>query len=241
MHSVKKIVLILAALFLTATGYSQDASTNKWEKSAGIGLTLTKGNSDTIMFTADALATRKWTSDELSLGASASYGEQEDVKNNETVKGFGQWNHLFTERFYSYVRVDALHDAIADVDYRVTLSPGAGYYFIKQDNMHLSGEVGPGVVFEKQGGVEKTYFTARVAEKFDYKFNDRARMWQMVEFLPQVDNLDNYIINAEIGVEASITKKTALRAVIQDTYDNQPAPGREKNDLKLVSSFVVKF
>ena len=89
--------------------------------------------------------------------------------------------------------------------------------------------------------MEKTYFTARVAEKFDYKLNDRARIWEMVEFLPQVDNLDNYIINGEVGVEASITKKTALRAVLQDTYDNQPAPGRKKNDLKLVSSVVMKF
>ena len=241
MHSVKKIVLVLAALFLAAAGYSQDASTNKWERSAALGLTLTKGNSDTLMVTADALATRKWISDELSLGASASYGEDDGEKNNEALKGFAQWNHLFTEKFYGYVRVDALHDAIADVEYRVTLSPGVGYYFIKQDNMHLSAEAGPGVVFEKQGGVEKTYFTARVAEKFDYKFNDRARMWQMVEFLPQVDNLDNYIINAEVGVEASLTKKTALRAVVQDTYDNQPAPGRDKNDLKLVTSVVVKF
>jgi putative salt-induced outer membrane protein YdiY len=239
MHSGKKIVFALAALSLAATGYSQ--STNKWEKSAALGLTLTRGNSDTLLFTADALALRKWKSDELSLGASISYGEQDDVKNNEAVKGFAQWNHLFSDRFYGYARVEALHDAIADVEYRVTLSPGVGYYFIKQDNMHLSAEAGPGVVFEKQGGVDKTYLTARIAEKFDYKFNDRARVWQSVEFLPQVDNLDNFLINAEVGAEAGLTKKTSLRVVVQDTYDNQPAPGRKKNDLKLVSSVAVKF
>src|SRR6478735_7590527 len=104
MHSAKKIVFVLAALFLTATGYSQDASTNKWEKSAAIGLTLNKGNTDNILFTADVLATRKWISDELSLGASGSYGEDDGEKNNETVKGFAQWNHLLTDRFYTYVR-----------------------------------------------------------------------------------------------------------------------------------------
>jgi putative salt-induced outer membrane protein YdiY len=233
----------MAALFFAVTGYSQPSasSTNKWEKSAALGLTLTRGNSDTLLFTADALALRKWTADELSLGASISYGEQNDIKNNEAAKGFGQWNHLFSDRFYSYVRLEALHDAVADVEYRVTLSPGVGYYFIKEDRMHLSAEAGPGVVIEKQGSAEKTYFTARVAEKFDYKLNDRARLWQSVEFLPQVDNLDNYIINAELGVEAGLTKKTALRALLQDTFDNQPAPGRKKNDLKLVTSVVVKF
>jgi putative salt-induced outer membrane protein YdiY len=236
---MKKILFVMAALFLTATGYSQ--STNKWQTSAGLGLTLTKGNSDTLLFTADVVTLKKYTSDELTFGASVAYGEQEDVKNSEAMKAFGQWNHLFTDRFYSYVRVEGLHDAIADVEYRITLSPGVGYYFIKETNMTLSAEAGPGVVIEKQGSVEKTYMMARVAEKFDYKLSDRARVWQMAEFLPQVDNLDNYIINAEVGVESSLTKKTSLRAVLQDTYDNQPAPGRKKNDLKLVTSVVVKF
>jgi putative salt-induced outer membrane protein YdiY len=239
MHSTKKILFVMAALSLTATGYSQ--STNKWQSSAGLGLTLTRGNSDTLLFTADAQTAKKFTTDELSFGASVSYGEQNDIKNNEAAKAYGQWNHLFSERFYGYVRAEGLHDAIADVEYRVTLSPGVGYYFIKEPKMTLSGEAGPAVVFEKQGGNEKTYLTARVAEKFEYKFNDRARIWQSAEFLPQIDNLDNYIINAELGVESSLTKKTALRAVLQDTFDNQPAPGRKKNDLKLVTSVVVKF
>jgi putative salt-induced outer membrane protein len=234
-----KTAIALAALSMAATGYSQ--STNRWETSAALGMTLTKGNSDTLMVTADALTSRKYTSDELSFGVSLSYGEQSDIKNNETAKAFGQWNHLFTERFYGYVRADALHDAIADIDYRITLSPGVGYYFIKNEKMLLSGEVGPGVVIEKQGGEEKIYFVGRVAEKFEYKFSDKAKMWQMAEFLPQLDDFDNFIINAEIGVEASITGKTALRAVLQDTYDNEPAPGRKKNDLKLVTSVVVKF
>ncbi|HEY6227848.1 MAG TPA: DUF481 domain-containing protein [Verrucomicrobiae bacterium] len=239
MQFTKKIVFALAALSLTAAGYSQ--STNKWESSAGLGLTLTRGNSDTLLFTADAQTAKKYTSDELSFGASISYGEQNDIKNNEAAKAYGQWNHLFSKRFYGYLRAEGLHDAIADVEYRVTLSPGAGYYFIKETNMTLSAEAGPAVVFEKQGGVEKTYLTARAAEKFEYKFNDRARIWQMAEFLPQIDNLDNYVINAELGVEASLTKRTALRAVLQDTFDNQPAPGRKKNDLKLVTSVVLKF
>jgi putative salt-induced outer membrane protein YdiY len=234
-----RITLTLAALCFAATGYSQ--STNKWETSAGVGLTLTKGNSDTLLFTADALTAKKYTSDELSFGASLSYGEQNDIKNNEAAKVFGQWNHLFTDRFYAYLRAEGLHDAIADIEYRITLSPGVGYYFIKDPKMTLSAEAGPGVIIEKQGDVEKTYFVARVAEKFEYKFSDRARVWQMAEFMPQIDKLDNFIINAEVGVESSLTKKTSLRAVLQDTYDNQPAPGRKKNDLKLVTSLVVKF
>jgi putative salt-induced outer membrane protein YdiY len=231
--------VLISGLALAGSSYAQ--STNRWEKSASAGLTLTKGNSDTLLFTADILAARKWAHDELNLGASVSYGEDHDVKNNEAVRGFSQWNHLFTDRFYGYLRLEALHDAIADVEYRVTLSPGAGYYFIKNDTTRLSGEVGPGIVFEKQGREESQYFTARIAERFEHKLNDRAKIWQSLEFLPQVDDLNNFIINAEVGVEAALTKKLSLRVLAQDTYDREPAPGRKQNDIKLVSGVAWKF
>ncbi len=68
-----------------------------------------------------------------------------------------------------------------------------------------------------------------------------ARVWQSLELLPQVNELDKYLVNAEIGIEAAISKKISLQAILQDTYANQPAPGRKANDLKLISGLKYKF
>jgi hypothetical protein len=46
-----------------------------WEESAGFGLTLTRGNSRPLLFTANGLATRKTKLMELDLDAEATYGE----------------------------------------------------------------------------------------------------------------------------------------------------------------------
>lgn len=213
----------------------------KWEKSAALGLTLTEGNSDTLLVTANILAARKGERNEISLGADGTYGENNDVKNNETLHGFAQYNRLFTDRFYGYARVDGLHDAIADVEYRFTFSPGVGYYFIKNDRTRLSAEIGPGYVLESQGGDERGYFIARLGEKFDHKLNEKSKIWQSFEVLPELEDFDNYIINAELGVETQLTEKLALRSYVQDTYDHEPAPGRKKNDLKLVTAIAWKF
>ena len=213
----------------------------KWERSASVGLTLTEGNSDSVLVTAQALGVRKWDNHEMQLGASAAYGEVEDAKNADSLSGFAQYNHLFSERFYGYARLDAVHDDIADVDYRFTVGPGVGYYFIKNENTALSGEIGPSFIVEKVAGENSEYLALRIGEKFEHKFSERARMWQMAEILPQVDDWENFIVNAEIGAEASLTDRLTLRAYVQDTYDNQPAPGREKNDVKLVSALGYKF
>ncbi len=213
----------------------------RWDVSVALGLTATRGNSDTVLVSLGARADKKWGVNELHLGTDGTYGEQNDVKNNESLRGFLQYNRLFTERWYGYARVEGLHDALADVEYRFTISPGVGYYLIKNAQTSLSVEGGPGVVFEKQGRDTHNYFTARIAEKFEHKFNDRVRIWESLEFLPELDNFNNYIVNAEAGVESALSKSWSLRLVLQDTYDNEPAPDRKKNDFKVIAALAWKL
>ena len=81
----------------------------------------------------------------------------------------------------------------------------------------------------------------RVGEKFDHTFEGGAKVWESIEWLPQVTDFQNWIINFEAGISAPITKKLNTSLVLQDTYDNVPATGRLKNDLKLIASLGYKF
>lgn len=235
---------LLAGLAVSAFGQAQDPALQKepeWEKSAALGFTLTRGNSETLLFTANVQATKKEAEHEWNLGADATYGENEDVKNAENLRGYAQYNRLFSERFFGYLRLEAFHDDIADVAYRITVGPGAGYYFIREKDISLRAEAGPAFVHEKQGGSTDNYITLRLAERLDWKINERAKIWQSLEVLPQVDDWDNYILNAELGLETSITTQLSLRTYVQDTYDNDPAPDRQKNDVKFVTAIAYKF
>ena len=83
--------------------------------------------------------------------------------------------------------------------------------------------------------------TLRFAERFEQKITAVARIYESVEFLPQVDDFSNYIINSEAGVETAMSKKFSLLTYLQDWYHSDPAPGRLKNDVKLVSAVKYKF
>src|SRR5262245_60349941 len=94
-------VVLSAAHIGTNTSHGQAAApapppAPKWEKSAALGLTLTEGNSDTLLVTANLRAARKSGPHEISLGADGTYGENNDERNNQTLSGFGQYNRLFT-------------------------------------------------------------------------------------------------------------------------------------------------
>jgi putative salt-induced outer membrane protein YdiY len=251
-------LVLLAGVIAPHAADTIKAQTNKWEASAAAGITLTRGNSDTFLGNLTLNAARKAPRDEVLLGASATYGTTEKetqvtfpsgvtLKRDESetttanAAAFGQYNHLFTEQFYGGVRLNLLHDAIADVKYRVTLSPLAGYYLIKNPRTRLAVEAGPSFIAEKVGNDSDQYVALRVAERLEHKLSDKAKVWQSIEVLPQIDDFQNYLVNAEIGVEAGLSEKLSLRAVLQDTYDNVPAEGRKKNDLKLITALVYRF
>lgn len=239
-----------AAAALLVTGFSslpaQEAAPKKnWEQSITAGMTLSRGNSRNFLGTLGYQGARKWTKDELLLDAAAGYGETTTTavkrKTDDYLRGSAQLNHVMTGNFYGGLKLDLSHDDLADLDYRFTVSPLLGYYIIKNDRTVLSVEAGPSYVKERQGGRSRDYFGARFGERFVHKLNDRAKIWQSLEVIPQVDYLDNTLIIGEVGVDAALTKTLSLRVVLQDTYDNVPAAGLLKNDMKLIAGIAYKF
>ena len=218
-----------------------------WETTAGAAVTLTRGNSETFLGTLSLDTKRKWQSDEVLLGISGGYGDNKangtTIKNTEFIQGYGQYNHLFTERFYGALRVDGQYDGIAGIDYRFRISPMAGYYLIKNDRMMLAAEGGPALIYEKlKGESSHAYWAARLAERFEYKLTASTKVWESLEYLPKVDDwAKNYLLNFEAGIDTAISKAWSLRVVFQDQYASQPAIGHKQNDLRLLAGTAFKF
>ncbi len=245
-HRVRAVSFAAAILCLfPSRGRAAEAPPEEpppqWKTTAALGITLTRGNSETVLGTANVTSEKKWALNEIGLGASATYGKNHGLKNAENFAGFGQYNRLVSERTFFYGNAEALHDSIADVEYRVSLSPGAGYYFLKSDRHKLRAQIGPGYVFESIGGTSLSYATLRAAERYELKINERARFWQSLDFSPRVEDFADYVMNLELGVATDITKSLGLRLFAQDTYRSRPARGRDNNDLKLVAGVEYKF
>jgi putative salt-induced outer membrane protein YdiY len=221
--------------------------TNLWVTTAAAAVTLTRGNSETFLATLSLDTKRKWEKDEAALGVSGGYGDSTVnnayTKNTEFLQDYGQFNHLFTDRFYGALRLDGQYDGIAGVEYRFIVSPMAGYYLIKNDRMNLAVETGPSLILEHlKGETADAYWAARLAERFDYKLTANTKVWESLEYLPKVDDwAENYKLNFEAGIDTAITTHWSLRVVFQDMYNSRPATGRKDNDLRLLAGTAYKF
>ena len=231
--------LVKAAKTVTAT------TTNlppKWDGTFTLGLTAISGNVDSVLATGKVTAQKNARWNQYSLEADGAYGTVNDVQSAQSAHGAAQANHIFIDdTWYGYGRGDALHDAIANVDYRLTGSTGGGYYFIKDKMTTLSSEIGPALQYEKLDDEYHTYPSARLAQNFERKIDEHARVWENVEFIPPITYPEAFLVNATVGIETPLTHSMSLQTYVQDNFANVPAPGYKNNDLKLVSGVVFKF
>jgi putative salt-induced outer membrane protein YdiY len=226
----------------SAKAIKAPVATNDWSGTATLGLTATAGNVNSVLATTTIAAEKKDPRNDLKLNADGAYGEVGSVKSAESLHGCAQENHTFIDNtWYDYGHADALHDAIANVDYRFIGSVGAGYYFIKDKVNTLSSEAGPAFETEKLDDQYHNYPSARVAESFEHKIDDHARVWENVEFIPPLTYPDAFLINAQVGVETPLTHRLSWQTYVQDNFANVPTPGYKDNDLKLISGIVFTF
>jgi putative salt-induced outer membrane protein YdiY len=217
-----------------------------WHGDVAFGLSLARGNANTFLMNASASAENVWEQNDLKLGAEGQYGlnnwgQTNQTRSTEAVHGFTEYKRLFTDRFYGSVRIDGFHDDIASVQYRVIVGPAAGYYFIKSAASQLNLEVGPSFIYERVGHEDKGYVTLRVSEHAEHAFSKAAKVWEHVDWLPQVDDFSNYLLNSEVGAEAALNSRFSLRVVAGDSFNSKPAAGRKENDITLISSLVYRY
>lgn len=249
----------------TAAAGAADAITEKpkgWETSLGLNLGLAGGNSDN--FTVGGLFDTKktWGKHIFQANAYGNYGEAttQEVQNGQLIEtettnvnnfgGFLQYNYLITDRWYVAGRLEGRHDEIAGVDYRIPVTANIGYYVIKKENMFLTVEAGPGYVWEQlAGSPADDYATLRFAENFEWKFGGKTRLFQSFEYLPEIADFGNYVINGTLGIETDIAKGLALQVVFKDFYRSEPAiwagtnppVSRQNNDYQLLAGIIYRF
>jgi len=222
----------------------------KRENRAAVGLSLTRGNSRTLQADFSVIAEHVSSPNETRIGAEGNYGETAVVRTNGThatetnvqnAKLYASHRHLFGERYFRALNAELSHDDIADVDYRLIIGPGLGRYLIKDPARTLSVEAGLAYVRDRVGGVTDNRLAVRVLQRTDIKLNDATRLWEEAEYLPTIDDFEQYLVNVQFGVEAAMTARWSLRVMLQDKYNSKPDEDKEHNDLMLTAGVAYKF
>jgi putative salt-induced outer membrane protein len=189
------------------------ATTTDFRHSPPIKKTKTKGTLAPIFSTRKTVGTLPPTASEFLANTISLIGNQ--------------W---FIGTFGSF-----LNNEIADLDYRFDTGVTLGYYFLKNDKTKLSLETGPGYTWENQDKLSDNYFSIRLAQTFEHKFNKELKIWQSTILTPKASDLDDTLFIAEAGIQILLTEDWSLRSALRYQYDNTPAVSQDKSDILLLT------
>lgn len=221
----------------------------RWTGSITGNLLVTQGNSETTNIGASLNAVRRGEHDRITLGAGYYYGTETDRDTDDTDTTVDNWfvlgkyDYFLTKKIFPYASVRAEHDSIADLNLRIIASLGVGYQWYETPTFNFFTEAGLAWVYEDYRHQDSdNHAAARLAYHVDWKPHKALLLFHNFEWLPSLDEpVDDYNLNADVGVRATIIQNFFAEAKVEFRYDSTPARGREKDDVRYLVGIGWSF
>jgi putative salt-induced outer membrane protein len=241
--------LILSGLLTASVNVVAAEDENKekspWESSVEFGFIRTTGNTETQTIALKADATyevEKWRHTAHAEG----YGQEsedettgENVVSAERYELSGKSDYKFTEYDYAFGQVKLKKDHFSGFEYEHSLSIGYGRKVIKQDNMELDLEIGPGMRFYKpDNGDSQDEGILTLAGKYWWDITDNSKFSQDLF----IDIGEEYTETKSVtGIQANINKTLALKFTYTIRNKDKVPAGTEKTDTETAMTLVYNF
>ncbi len=213
----------------------------RWIITALLGGSYSRGNSEARSINTGLKLKREGEGDEFAAGFLGSYGERKGEISAETLAADAHYQRDLRSRWFAGLRGDFDHDAPAEVEWRIAVTPYAGWRLLETERSKLTIEGGPSFVTEQQGGRENMFSGAYAGVKGEHKLVARTRLFVELSWLGETVDWKSYLLTSEVGIDHALSDKLSLQLIGRNTYDSTPASGRERHDFQVVSALGVTF
>lgn len=235
-----------------------DPAPETWHGNINVAFNAERGNSYENSASVIANLNRRWDSDRLNFNFGYYYtksgaSRDESTKSKDKIEVEGQYDHFWTKRFYNYVNARYDRDVIQGLDRRFKLGAGFGWQWLENRSFDLTGrwnfnqELGAAYMSDswkdEQPDRKDDYATVRYAHhlKYEPKWTKGLEIFHNFEYLPEVDDFEIYLVNADVGISTMVFWNINLIAKIDWEFNSKPCAGRDKHDVRYMVGFGYKW
>ena len=215
-----------------------------WTGSADAGLSLTRGNSETLTVAIGAQAARTTTRDKTSvyfaslLAKNSTTGESITTAN--ALRGGFRYDFNLSRRIFAFGSTDMEHDKFQDLDLRLVLGGGLGYKVAKTERTQLD--------FFAGGAFNQEYFSTGfnrksgeliLGEEVTHKLSSISSLSQRAVLYPNLSETGEYRFAFDTTAVTKLTRSLGWQVTLSDRFVSNPLPGTQKNDLLLTTGLRV--
>jgi putative salt-induced outer membrane protein YdiY len=225
-----------------------DEPMRDWVGSVSVGLSLVSGNTDQRRGNILADAKYRTRHDRTTLGFLWIYDEKRDPAtgefelNDRTTRGTAQYDYFLGPQWYALGQGLLEGDLASGVDQRWTLGAGLGYQFADKESTSFSAEAGISRLDETfYIGPSNRYWALRLAYTLGWRIVDSLRLDQTAQAYPSIEDTDDVYTKLDTSLRYDIYGSLFTKLTWLFDWNNQPAPGAERSDHRLLLTLGWSF
>jgi putative salt-induced outer membrane protein YdiY len=214
-----------------------------WIGSAGAGLSLTDGNTDTRTVNA-AYEVKRDTGSPFLFSSSGLlvWGKAQGELTTDRLAIEGRVERKLNTRTSLFAQTQYLRDSFKSIDYLVSPTVGLKRLLFKTVRTELAVDGGVGIVWEQNPGLELQTDGAVVgSQQLAHKLTATTDFREKVSALWKMDDFGDALYTFTTGMAATVTTATQIKVELLDSYKTRPPVDVQTNDIALLVSFVYKF
>jgi putative salt-induced outer membrane protein YdiY len=220
--------------------------TDFWSGFLDTGLSVTRGNSDTLNFALSGNAVRKTSRDTITAYASSIFANNGTAGPTETtanaIGGGLRVDLNVAKKLYVFGFADFYHDQFQQLDLRNVLGGGLGYHVINTKPTVFD-VYGGGAFNQSYYSTPLTQRTAEimVGEYLSHSISNRMTFDERFEFFPNVSDTGQYRFTFDTHAVTKLNRWLGWQVSFGDRYVSNPPTGIKTNDLILSTGLRLTF
>jgi len=235
----KVISIIAPGLLLANSAFAEEAEKNLWKASAEIGYVSTSGNTNTDTLNAKAMASTDREQWRHKIEVTALNASDENVTTAEKYTVTGQSDYKLNDPNYLFGNIAYENDKFSGYQYRVTESIGYGRRVIKETDLTLDLEIGPGARQSKlDNGNTESESILRGAAKLDWTVSKTSKF---AEVLTVEAGEDVTVTKSVTSLSSQVNGSLSMKFTYTYKHTSEVPVGVDDTDTETAVTLVYSF
>jgi putative salt-induced outer membrane protein YdiY len=231
--------------------------TDFWSGLLDTGLSLTRGNSESLTYSLSGKAARVTDRDKISVYTTAVYANSTVNGLNSTtahaIRGGVRGDLNVSEHLFVFGFTDFEYDQFQDLDLRNVVGGGLGYHVLNTKattfdlfaggdyDQDFFGAIAPTATTPATAAVTRKNGEVDLGETFNAKINNRTTLTEQFSLYPNVSDTGRYRFQFDATAATKLKNWLSWQVTYSDRYLSDPLAGLKKNDLILSTGVRLTF
>jgi putative salt-induced outer membrane protein YdiY len=170
--------------------------------------------------------------------------ESDEEKTADELRGFLRQEYDLDTRWFAFGSLEAEHDGIEELQYRVIPKAGLGYVVHESETARFALDAGGAFVYERfYDDSSNSYPAVAFGAESELKLPFAGATWRSrLDYTPSItDWMDDYQLRGETALLVPMTEGLSLKASVVDLYNSSPSDDTQSNSLSTLLGLSLGF